>query len=111
MPPQNVVPKRMPFEKYRPWRPIVLEDRTWPNRRIERAPLWCSVDLRDGNQALVDPMDAIRKRHAYGATDNIVLEFRASAGGTEHIMGDAFTSAVSPKFSVKVQGTKPDSPI
>jgi 2-isopropylmalate synthase len=55
----------MPFEKYRPWVPVVLEHRTWPNRRIERAPLWCSVDLRDGNQALVDPMDATRKRHMF----------------------------------------------
>ena len=49
MPMPPVVPKKMPFEKYRPWIPVVLEDRTWPNRRLTRAPLWCSVDLRDGN--------------------------------------------------------------
>jgi 2-isopropylmalate synthase len=55
----------MPFEKYQPWIPIVLQDRTWPNRRIEKAPLWCSVDLRDGNQALIDPMDVERKRHMF----------------------------------------------
>ncbi len=53
------------FEKYRPLAPIVLEDRTWPNRVIERAPLWCSVDLRDGNQALIDPMDVDRKRRLF----------------------------------------------
>ena len=52
-------------------------------------------------------VDAIRKRHAYGATDNILLEFRASAGGAEHIMGDAFTAPASPRFTVRVQGTGP----
>ncbi|HWB87586.1 MAG TPA: 2-isopropylmalate synthase [Acidimicrobiia bacterium] len=54
-------PKKMPFEKYRPQVPLVLEDRTWPNVIIEKAPIWCSVDLRDGNQALIDPMDPPRK--------------------------------------------------
>ena len=57
--PANV--ERMPFEKYAPFIPIVLEDRTWPNVVIDRAPTWCSVDLRDGNQALIDPMDPTRK--------------------------------------------------
>jgi 2-isopropylmalate synthase len=51
----------MPFDKYRPFVPVVLHDRTWPNVTIEKAPLWCSVDLRDGNQALIDPMDPARK--------------------------------------------------
>jgi 2-isopropylmalate synthase len=51
----------MPHERYRPFIPIVLEDRTWPNRMIDTAPIWCSVDLRDGNQALIDPMDPVRK--------------------------------------------------
>jgi 2-isopropylmalate synthase len=55
----------MPFEKYRPWLPLVLEDRTWPNKRITKAPVWCSVDLRDGNQALIDPMDPERKRRMF----------------------------------------------
>ncbi|HZQ86459.1 MAG TPA: 2-isopropylmalate synthase [Acidimicrobiales bacterium] len=63
MPPENVTPKKMPFEKYKPFRPLPLRlpDREWPNRQIEKAPLWCSVDLRDGNQALIDPMDPVRK--------------------------------------------------
>ena len=65
MPPKPVTPRTMPFEKYQPWIPIVLRDRTWPNRRIEKAPLWCSVDLRDGNQALIDPMNVERKRHMF----------------------------------------------
>ncbi|HEU5083133.1 MAG TPA: 2-isopropylmalate synthase [Acidimicrobiales bacterium] len=65
MPPQPVTPKKMPFEKYQPFLPLELPDRTWPNRRIEQAPLWCSVDLRDGNQALIDPMDPARKRKMF----------------------------------------------
>ena len=67
MPMPPVSPKTMPFEKYRPWIPVVLEDRTWPNQRLTRAPLWCSVDLRDGNQALIDPMDIERKRRMFDA--------------------------------------------
>jgi 2-isopropylmalate synthase len=55
----------MPFDKYRPFLPLALPDRTWPDRRIEKAPLWCSVDLRDGNQALIDPMDPARKRRMF----------------------------------------------
>jgi len=61
MPPQNVTPKKMAFDKYKPFVPVVLTDRTWPNRVIDKAPMWCSVDLRDGNQALIDPMDPERK--------------------------------------------------
>jgi 2-isopropylmalate synthase len=52
---------RTPSTKYRAFAPIDLSDRTWPNRAIEAAPVWCSVDLRDGNQALIEPMDAARK--------------------------------------------------
>ena len=67
MPPQPVIPKKMPFEKYRPFLPLSLPDRTWPGNRIEKAPTWCSVDLRDGNQALIDPMDPARKRRMFEA--------------------------------------------
>src|SRR6266849_9964055 len=55
----------MPIQKYRPFQPVHLPDRTWPSRTIERAPIWCSVDLRDGNQALVEPMGAERKRRMF----------------------------------------------
>ena len=55
----------MPFDKYRAFPQVELPDRSWPDRRIEQAPLWVSVDLRDGNQALVNPMDAIRKRQMF----------------------------------------------
>jgi hypothetical protein len=51
----------MPIEKYRAFPPIDLPDRRWPGRVISTAPLWCSVDLRDGNQALIEPMGPQRK--------------------------------------------------
>ena len=55
----------MPISRYAPFNPFPsngsLSDRTWPNKSMSKAPKWCSVDLRDGNQALIDPMDANRK--------------------------------------------------
>ena len=58
---------RMPIEKYRPFAPIDLPDRRWPGVVIESAPLWCSVDLRDGNQALIEPMGRERKWRMFEA--------------------------------------------
>jgi 2-isopropylmalate synthase len=58
-------PSAMPIHKYRPFHEQIvvdLPDRTWPAKRIEQAPRWCAVDLRDGNQALIDPMSPERKR-------------------------------------------------
>src|SRR5882757_1910973 len=55
----------MPFQKYRPYPAVELADRTWPDTRITKAPLWTSVDLRDGNQALDPPMDVKRKRRMF----------------------------------------------
>jgi 2-isopropylmalate synthase len=52
----------MPTHKYRPFPPVGLNDRTWPDKQMSAAPIWCSVDLRDGNQALIDPMSPARKR-------------------------------------------------
>ncbi|MBD8605758.1 2-isopropylmalate synthase [Aeromicrobium sp. CFBP 8757] len=54
-------PSGMPFQRYQPFAPIDLPDRTWPATTISQAPRWCAVDLRDGNQALIDPMTAPRK--------------------------------------------------
>jgi 2-isopropylmalate synthase len=51
----------MPIQKYRAYQPIDLPDRQWPSKVIDRAPIWCSVDLRDGNQALIEPMGVGRK--------------------------------------------------
>ena len=58
-------PSRMPFHRYQPFAPVDLADRTWPSRTITRAPQWCAVDLRDGNQALIDPMSPNRKRRMF----------------------------------------------
>ena len=58
-PPQK--PSAMPVHRYSSYIPVELSDRTWPNKKITSAPQWCSVDLRDGNQALIDPMDTPRK--------------------------------------------------
>lgn len=69
LPPQNGFQKqaqstgmqRAPITKYRPFAPVPLPDRTWPDRQITQAPIWCSVDLRDGNQALAIPMSVEEK--------------------------------------------------
>jgi 2-isopropylmalate synthase len=55
----------MPFQRYRQYPTVDLPGRTWPDAVLERAPTWCSTDLRDGNQALVNPMDAARKRRFF----------------------------------------------
>ncbi len=58
-------PSGMPIHRYRPFTPIDLPDRTWPSKQITHAPRWCAVDLRDGNQALIDPMSPARKRRMF----------------------------------------------
>lgn len=63
--------RQMPYHKYRPTLPLVLADRTWPSKQLTKAPVWCSVDLRDGNQALIDPMDPPRKRALFEALTDI----------------------------------------
>jgi 2-isopropylmalate synthase len=78
----------MPYHKYRATVPVELADRTWPDRRLERAPRWCSVDLRDGNQALVDPMDAERKLAMF--TQLVAMGFKEIEVG--------FPSASQPDF-------------
>jgi len=78
----------MPFERYQPFAPIDLPDRTWPGKVITEAPLWCSVDLRDGNQALIEPMDPDRKWKMFTALVDM--------GFTEIEVG--FPSASEPDF-------------
>ncbi|ALE80031.1 2-isopropylmalate synthase [Pseudonocardia alni] len=60
---------QMPVHRYKPFHqlvePVSLPDRTWPDKVIDTAPLWCAVDLRDGNQALIDPMSPLRKRRMF----------------------------------------------
>jgi 2-isopropylmalate synthase len=63
-----------PGSKYRPFAPVALPDRTWPNRTITRAPIWMSTDLRDGNQALFEPMNAERKMRTFRTLVKIGLK-------------------------------------
>ncbi|MDR5898150.1 2-isopropylmalate synthase [Halomonas vilamensis] len=60
-----------PAKKYRPFVAVDLPDRQWPSRRIEKAPIWASVDLRDGNQSLIDPMDHERKQRLFDLLINV----------------------------------------
>src|SRR3954453_23442178 len=84
------MPKKMPFEKYKPFLPLPLRlpDREWPNRQITKEPRWCSVDLRDGNQALIDPMDPARKLRLFDAL--VAMGFKEIEVG--------FPSASKPDF-------------
>ncbi len=90
MSPESVTPKPMPFGKYRLFAPLdqLLRDRTWPDRNLERAPRWCSVDLRDGNQALIDPMDPARKLRMFETV--VMMGFKEIEVG--------FPSASQPDF-------------
>ncbi len=78
---------RNPSQKYRPFPQIALPDRTWPEQTITRAPRWLSTDMRDGNQALVDPMDAEKKTRFFDLLVKIgIKEIEVgfpSAGATE----------------------------
>ena len=58
-------PSRMPVHRYASFPPVGLSDRTWPERVTTTAPRWCAVDLRDGSQALIDPMTPDRKRRMF----------------------------------------------
>src|SRR5580692_10117898 len=55
----------MPISKYHAYAPVALPDRRWPSNVISKAPIWCSVDLRDGNQALIEPMGVDRKNRMF----------------------------------------------
>ncbi len=55
----------MPIHKYQAFKPVDLPNRQWPSKMITKAPIWCSVDLRDGNQALINPMDHERKKRMF----------------------------------------------
>ncbi len=65
MAPTPVRPTKMPFDLYRPYPRVDLANRTWPDQIISKAPIWSSVDLRDGNQALINPMNGERKRKLF----------------------------------------------
>jgi len=81
-------PSPMAYTKYRATVPVDLPDRAWPDRRLKKAPRWCSVDLRDGNQALIDPMDLERKNAMF--TQLVEMGFKEIEVG--------FPSASQPDF-------------
>jgi len=85
---QPITIAKMPFERYAATVPLVLADRAWPSKQLQAAPRWCSVDLRDGNQALIDPMDPERKLALFEALIGIGIK--------EVEVG--FPSASSPDF-------------
>ena len=60
-----------PIDKYAAFKPIDLKNRKWPNMQIQEAPVWCSVDLRDGNQALIEPMGSERKNRMFSLLCNL----------------------------------------
>jgi 2-isopropylmalate synthase len=65
---------RDPSKKYRPFPPIHLPNRQWPTRQITAAPIWCSTDLRDGNQALFEPMNVDTKKHLFKVLCDVGLK-------------------------------------
>ncbi len=78
----------MPINKYRAFAPIDLPDRQWPSRVITKAPIWCSVDLRDGNQALIEPMGVDRKNRMFDSAHRHGLQ--GDRGGVPRGLADRF---------------------
>ena len=80
-------PSGMPCHRYRPFPAVDLPDRQWPSRTITRPPRWLSTDMRDGNQALIDPMDGEKKQRFFDLLCKVgVKEIEVgfpSAGATE----------------------------
>ncbi len=64
---KQIIEFKMDYKKYTQYKTLNLRDRVWPNNSIKLAPFWCSVDLRDGNQSLIEPMDSIRKMRMFKA--------------------------------------------
>ncbi len=97
-----------PSVKYRPFGQINLPDRLWPSRLIEKAPRWLSTDLRDGNQSIIDPMDAVKKRRFFDLLVEIGLKEIEigfpSAGATEFdfISGLVHSGAIPEDVTVQV---------
>ena len=64
---KEIIEFKMDYKKYTQYKTLNLRDRVWPDNSIKLAPFWCSVDLRDGNQSLIEPMDSIRKMRMFKA--------------------------------------------
>ena len=65
---------KQPNQKYAAFKPIPLPDRTWPNQTITKPPIWLATDLRDGNQALIEPMDVERKKKMFALNVNVGIK-------------------------------------
>ena len=96
----QLAPSGMPCHRYAAFRPVRLPDRTWPGKTITAAPRWLSTDLRDGNQALIDPMSPARKR--------TMFDLLVRMGYKEIEVG--FPSARSPAASSPTTCRSPCSP-
>jgi len=94
----------MPFGLYREHLPLQLGDRTWPDRRFTAAPIWASVDLRDGNQALIDPMDPARKRRMF---DALVKKSTSALESAAHAGANDSTRAMTLRGTVRVMHLPP----
>src|ERR1700749_2501156 len=81
--------QKNPANKYRPFPPVALPDRQWPNRVLTRAPIWCSVDLRDGNQALAVPMNVSQKLELFQTL--VKIGFKEIEGGFPSASNTEFT--------------------
>ena len=105
---RTIIMRRDPSTKYRPFPQVDLPDRRWPGRSITAAPRWLSTDLRDGNQALIDPMDAEKKRRFFDLLVQVGLkEIEVgfpSAGATEFdfIAGLVRSGAIPDDVTVQV---------
>src|SRR3546814_12836010 len=92
------------IHKYRPYAPVGLTDRSWPNKIIDRAPIWCSVALRDGNQALVDPVDGPRKRRLFDplvplGLKHIQVGFPAASDTELHFVRELLANTLTPHYA------------
>ena len=75
----------MPVDKYQPFPPIDLPDRQWPGKTITKCPTWCSVDLRDGNQALLEPMGPERKLRMFKTLCKMGFKEPGCCGTTDDV--------------------------
>ena len=89
-----------PASKYRAFAPVRLKDRTWPDAVLTRPPIWCSVDLRDGNQALIEPMDIPRKLRMF--------ETLVAIGFKEIEVGFPSASQVGVRLRAQADRGRPD---
>ena len=92
------------YQKYIPFKQIDIPDRTWPNKVIDHAPIWCSVDLRDGNQALVDPMNLEEKLEFFHALCDMGFKEIEIGFPSASITSSQILTALSISVPLKLSG-------